>query len=214
MAYSASSDGVGAGRASSSAVVHRASAAGVVGGRPVRWIQPERLPAVAVGISGGGICHFIETGANQFVSTSSIRKLRTAAKPLAVLFCAAFLGACAANKPKQPAAPPPDPAEVARQQAEVRGKEILAKGIAEYEAGSYAQAEATFMSPDIWAASDTVKIAALKNLAFTYCVSERPVLCRQSFERALQLDPNFDLTPAEHNHPLWGPEFKNAKNRQ
>ena len=23
-----------------------------------------------------------------------------------------------------------------------------------------------------------------------------------------------DLTPAEHNHPLWGPEFKNAKNRQ
>ena len=133
-----------------------------------------------------------------------------------VKFASAFifafcLGACAANKPK-PAPPPPDPAEVARQQAEVRGKDTLAKGVGEYEAGSYAQAEATLLSPDIWAASDVVKIAALKHLAFTYCVTERPLLCRQSFERALQLDPNFDLTPAEHNHPLWGPEFKNAKN--
>lgn len=127
---------------------------------------------------------------------------------------AACLGACAANKPKPAPAPPPDPAEVARQQAEARGKETLAKGVGEYEAGSYPQAEATLLSPDIWAASDTVKIAALKHLAFTYCVTERPALCRQSFERALQLDPNFDLTPAEHNHPLWGPEFKNAKNAQ
>jgi Tfp pilus assembly protein PilF len=131
-----------------------------------------------------------------------------------VLAFAAFLGACAANKPKPAPPPPPDPAEVARQQAEVRGREMLAKGIGEYEAGSYAQAEATLLSPDIWAASDRIKIDALKHLAFTYCVSERPALCRQSFERALQLNPNFDLTPAEHNHPLWGPEFKNAKNAQ
>jgi Tfp pilus assembly protein PilF len=146
------------------------------------------------------------------VSKEFIGSFRRTGKLALVLVVSAFLGACAANKPKPAPAPPPDPAVVARQQAEVRGKEMLAKGIGEYEAGSYAQAEATLLSPDIWAASDSIKIAALKHLAFTYCVSERPALCRQSFERALQLDPNFDLSPAEHNHPLWGPEFKNAKN--
>lgn len=145
-------------------------------------------------------------------TTPSIHPLRSAVKPAFVLLFAAVLVACAPAKPKVEPPPQPSAEEVARQQAEARGKEILAKGIAEYEAGSYAQAEATFLSQDIWAASDTIKIAALKNLAFTYCVSERPALCRQSFERALQLDPNFDLTAAEHNHPLWGPEFKNAKN--
>lgn len=139
---------------------------------------------------------------------------RRVARFALVLAFAAVLGACAANKPKPAPPPPPDPAEVARQQAEVRGKDMLAKGVGEYEAGSYAQAEATLLSPDIWAASDRIKIDALKHLAFTYCVSDRPALCRQSFERALQLNPNFDLTPAEHNHPLWGPEFKNAKNAQ
>jgi hypothetical protein len=148
------------------------------------------------------------------VTKDFVDSFRRVARLALVLAFAAFLGACAANKPKPAPPPPPDPAEVARQQAEVRGREMLAKGIGEYEAGSYAQAEATLLSPDIWAASDRIKIDALKHLAFTYCVSERPALCRQSFERALQLNPNFDLTPAEHNHPLWGPEFKNAKNAQ
>ncbi|WP_313917547.1 TssQ family T6SS-associated lipoprotein [Tahibacter sp.] len=148
------------------------------------------------------------------VTKDFVDSFRRVSRLVLVLAFAAFLGACAANKPKPAPPPPPDPAEVARQQAEVRGKEMLAKGVGEYEAGSYAQAEATLLSPDIWAASDRIKIDALKHLAFTYCVSERPALCRQSFERALQLDPNFDLTPAEHNHPLWGPEFKNAKNAQ
>ncbi|HVH33101.1 MAG TPA: TssQ family T6SS-associated lipoprotein [Tahibacter sp.] len=156
----------------------------------------------------------MKQGSVNLVSTkNSVSPVRGARLALVLAFTA-LLGACAANKPMPVAAPPPDPAEVARQQAEARGKEMLAKGVGEYEAGSYAQAEATLLSPDIWAASDTVKIAALKHLAFTYCVTERPALCRQSFERALQLDPNFDLTPAEHNHPLWGPEFKYAKQTQ
>ncbi len=148
------------------------------------------------------------------VTKDFVDSSRRIARLALVLAFATLIGACAANKPKPAPPPPPDPAEVARQQAEARGTEMLAKGVGEYEAGSYAQAEATLLSPDIWAASDRIKIEALKHLAFTYCVSERPALCRQSFERALQLNPNFDLTPAEHNHPLWGPEFKNAKNAQ
>lgn len=147
-------------------------------------------------------------------SKTTILSLRAAARCVLMLFCAAVLVACATNKPQPAPPPPPDPAEVARQQAEARGKDMLAKGVGEYEAGSYPQAEATLLSPDIWAAGDATRISALKYLAFTYCVTERPALCRQSFERALQLDPNFDLTPAEHNHPLWSPEFKNAKNAQ
>ena len=146
--------------------------------------------------------------------TPYLRHLSTSARIAVPLLLCLLLTACPSNKPKPEPPPQPSAEEVARQQAETRGRDMLAKGVGEYEAGSYAQAEATLLSPDIWAASDAVKIAALKNLAFTYCVSERPALCRQSFERALQLDPNFDLTPAEHNHPLWGPEFKNAKNAQ
>jgi Tfp pilus assembly protein PilF len=148
------------------------------------------------------------------VTTTYFRNLRTTTWLALPLLLCLLLTACPSNKPKPTPPPQPSAEEVARQQAEARGKDMLAKGIGEYEAGSYAQAEVTLLSPDIWAASDAIKIAALKNLAFTYCVSERPALCRQSFERALQLDPNFDLSPAEHNHPLWGPEFKNAKNAQ
>jgi hypothetical protein len=52
---------------------------------------------------------------------------------------------------------------------------------------------------------------ALKYQAFSYCVTSRPAPCRQAFDRALRLDPSFDLAPGEHGHPLWGPVFTKAK---
>jgi hypothetical protein len=48
-------------------------------------------------------------------------------------------------------------------------------------------------------------------MAFSYCVTSRPAPCRQAFDRALRLDPSFDLAPGEHGHPLWGPVFTKAK---
>jgi hypothetical protein len=54
-------------------------------------------------------------------------------------------------------------------------------------------------------------VTALKYTAFSYCVTSRPAQCRQAFDRALRLDPSFDLAPGEHGHPLWGPVFTKAK---
>ena len=132
-----------------------------------------------------------------------------------LIFIIAFagaLGACAPAptiKPEPP--PPPSAQELARQATEARASKALAQGISEYESAAYTQAEKTLLSPDIWAASDVTKVSALKYLAFIYCVTDRPALCRQSFERALQLDPDFDLAVSERSHPLWGPQFKAAR---
>ncbi len=129
-----------------------------------------------------------------------------------VAFAAAALVACAPVAPKpEPPPPPPSAQELERQATEALGGKALAAGIAEYESAAYAQAERALLSPEIWAASDVTKVSALKHLAFIYCVTERPTLCGQSFERALQLDPDFDLAVSERSHPLWGPQFRAAK---
>ena len=31
------------------------------------------------------------------------------------------------------------------------------------------------------------------------------------YEKALEVDPKFDLGPAEAGHPIWGPVFRNVK---
>jgi hypothetical protein len=54
-------------------------------------------------------------------------------------------------------------------------------------------------------------VTALKYTAFSYCVTSRPAQCRQAFDKALKLDPAFELAPGEYGHPLWGPVFAKAK---
>jgi hypothetical protein len=51
-------------------------------------------------------------------------------------------------------------------------------------------------------------------MAFSYCVTSRQTLCRQQFEKALKIDPAFDLAPGEKGHPLWGAVFDRAKKRK
>jgi hypothetical protein len=36
-------------------------------------------------------------------------------------------------------------------------------------------------------------------------------MCYESFRKALALKPDFELTPAEAGHPVWGPVFRSAK---
>lgn len=54
---------------------------------------------------------------------------------------------------------------------------------------------------------------ALKYKAFSECVSRQPRNCRSSFRRLLELNSDFDLTPAEANHPQWGKVFIAEKKR-
>ncbi|WP_263143409.1 TssQ family T6SS-associated lipoprotein [Pseudomonas sp. RIT-PI-AD] len=132
------------------------------------------------------------------------------ATPLLLLTLSVGLAGCNTTPPK-PVQPPLTEAQKAQKAIEDKGHTVLEDGISLYQNGYYSQAEAKFLSPDVWAAGDATRVQALKYLAFTYCVSERKVQCRQAFERALQINPAFTLDAAESSHPLWGPEFKIAK---
>lgn len=92
-----------------------------------------------------------------------------------------------------------------------RDDTALREGIALYNDGDFNGAIKRLNSGDMNGGSLRNRVSALKYSAFSYCVTNRPVPCRQAFERALRLDPSFDLAPGEQGHPLWGPQFAKAK---
>ena len=91
------------------------------------------------------------------------------------------------------------------------GAPYLKQGIAQYEEGNYRSAVRRLQ----FALEEGLTIAdraqAHKYLAFIACVSGQQLTCREEFAIALDLDPNFELDPAEAGHPMWGPVFKSAK---
>lgn len=87
----------------------------------------------------------------------------------------------------------------------------LQEGIRLYNDGDYNGAIRRLSARDVSNAALATRLSALKYTAFSYCLTARPVLCRQSFDKALRLDPAFDLAPGENGHPLWGPVFTKAK---
>ena len=87
----------------------------------------------------------------------------------------------------------------------------LQEGIRLYNDGDYNGAIKRLSARDVNNGPLATRLTALKYMAFSYCVTSRPGPCRQAFERALRLDPSFDLAPGEHGHPLWGPVFTKAK---
>ncbi len=87
----------------------------------------------------------------------------------------------------------------------------LKEGVAMYNNGDYNDAIKRLAAADVSGSSKATQLQALKYTAFSYCVTSRQTLCRQQFEKALKLDPSFDLEPGEHGHPLWGPVFVKAK---
>jgi hypothetical protein len=145
---------------------------------------------------------------------TSIRTLAS----LACLFGAVVVTGCA-NLPaalgdKPAAATPtanarPDAAPPAAAAASVQSG--LKEGVAMYNNGDYNDAIKRLAAADVSGGSKATQLQALKYTAFSYCVTSRQTLCRQQFEKALKLDPSFDLEPGEHGHPLWGPVFVKAK---
>ena len=93
-----------------------------------------------------------------------------------------------------------------------KAEKDLSLGIRAYEDGDYksstrllqsALASALFLTSD--------KVVAHKYLAFMHCAQSREKACRDEFRKALELNPDFQLTPAESGHPSWGPVFKSLK---
>jgi len=87
----------------------------------------------------------------------------------------------------------------------------LRDGVRLYNDGDFDGAIKRLSARDINSSPPATRVAALKYIAFSYCVTSRPAQCRQSFDKALRLDPSFDLAPGEQGHPLWGPVFVKAK---
>jgi hypothetical protein len=87
----------------------------------------------------------------------------------------------------------------------------LREGVKLYEDGDFNGAIRRLSARDVNNGPLATRVTALKYTAFSYCVTSRPTQCRQAFDKALRLDPSFDLAPGEHGHPLWGPVFTKAK---
>ena len=93
-----------------------------------------------------------------------------------------------------------------------KAEQDLSSGIRAYEDGDYrnsARLLQSALSGGLFLKSD--QVAAHKHLAFIHCAQAREKSCRSEFRKALELDPGFELTPAESGHPSWGPVFKSVK---
>jgi hypothetical protein len=95
--------------------------------------------------------------------------------------------------------------------ASSRAPAALREGIGLYNEGDFNGAIRRLSSQDIANGPVSTRVTALKYTAFSYCVTSRPAQCRQAFDKALRLDPSFNLAPGEYGHPLWGPVFAKAK---
>jgi hypothetical protein len=51
----------------------------------------------------------------------------------------------------------------------------------------------------------------MKYAAFTLCLQNKVRECRAAFLRIYDVEPRFDLTPAEAGHPSWTKTFAAAK---
>lgn len=93
-----------------------------------------------------------------------------------------------------------------------KAEQDLSAGIRAYEDGDYKTAPRLLqnaLDTGLFLSAD--KVAAHKYLAFMHCAQSREKLCRNEFRKALELNPDFELSPAETGHPVWGPVFKNLK---
>ncbi len=90
----------------------------------------------------------------------------------------------------------------------------LAVGVQRYEQGDYTAAVVMLQQAlRDGLSSKRDQVRAHKYLAFSYCITVRGKQCHESFKKALEIDPDFVLLPAEAGHPIWGPVFRSAKDK-
>ena len=94
------------------------------------------------------------------------------------------------------------------------GDQLLQAGLKQYDEGQYKRAALTLQQALETNLAPVKRIVAHKHLAFIYCTSNRVTQCRNEFGKAIEVDPRFDLAPAEAGHPQWGPVFRSVKTRQ
>ena len=93
-----------------------------------------------------------------------------------------------------------------------KAEQMLADGIVKYDAGDYDSALRLLegsLKEGLKEKSDQVR--AMKHVAFSLCLKEKFRDCRAAFVKIYDVDPAFDLTPAEAGHPSWTKTFASAK---
>jgi Tfp pilus assembly protein PilF len=93
-----------------------------------------------------------------------------------------------------------------------KAEQELLVGLSNYEDGNYKAASKSLQNAvDAGLTFKGDQVRARKYLAFIHCASDREKLCRDEFKKILELDPKFELTPAEEGHPVWGPAFRGVQ---
>jgi Tfp pilus assembly protein PilF len=92
-----------------------------------------------------------------------------------------------------------------------KGEQALAAGLEQYDAGDYPAAQKSLQGALEAGLGGKDNVRARKHLAFIHCISGRQAQCREEFRKALEIDPQMELAPAEAGHPSWGPAFRAAK---
>ena len=94
------------------------------------------------------------------------------------------------------------------------GQQLLADGVANYDAGRFDAALKLLqgaLKEGLEAKADQVK--ARKHAAFSLCLLRRLTLCREEFVQVFAIDPDFSLAPEEAGHPSWAKPYAAAKQR-
>ena len=93
-----------------------------------------------------------------------------------------------------------------------KAEKMLADGLVKYDTGDFdAALKLLDAAVKEGLPEKADKVRAMKYGAFSLCLKERFRDCRAAFVRIYDVDPNFDLTPAEVGHPSWTKTFAAAK---
>jgi len=93
-----------------------------------------------------------------------------------------------------------------------KAEQTLQDGLVKYDSGDYDAALRLLeqsLKEGLKDKNDQVR--AMKFVAFSNCLKERYATCRASFIKIYEVNPDFDLTPAEAGHPSWTKTFAAAK---
>lgn len=93
-----------------------------------------------------------------------------------------------------------------------KAEQMLSDGIVKYDTGDYQEAQRLLegsLKEGLKEKSDQVK--AIKHVAFTLCLQGKHSHCKSEFVKIFELEPAFDLSPAEAGHPSWAKTFAAAK---
>lgn len=93
-----------------------------------------------------------------------------------------------------------------------KAEQMLSDGLVKYDSGEFPAAR-TLLEGALkeGLATKEDKVRAMKTIAFTLCLENKYHECRTEFIKIYDVDPEFDLSPAEAGHPSWTKTFAAAK---